>query len=95
MLDITAIQETHEFRKKSGKDFYIFCLSSGSQERHEFGTDFIVPKRTRKAFIDFQSIQKLLCKMRIQGQKFNISLINVDSPTEEKQEDEKNLPTRS
>lgn len=90
-LDITAVQETRwtGFGKQSGKDFDIFY--SGSQDRHEFGTAFIVSKRLRKSVLDFQQINNRLCMLRVHGKKFNITLINVHAPTEEKEEDEKDL----
>lgn len=88
-MDITAIQETRwtGCGKQTGRNFDLFY--SGSQDKHEFGTAFLVSKGMRKTVIDFQPINKRLCKLRLQGKKFNITVINGHAPTEEKDEDEK------
>lgn len=90
-VDIAAIQEVRwkGSGNVQGRDYVIFY--SGSNEKHAFGTAFIVPLRLKDIVMEFQPINERLCKLRMRGKKYNVTLINVHAPTEEKDEEEKEI----
>ena len=55
------------------------------------GTGFAVGPRLKPAIMDFKAINDRLCTLCMGGKFFNISLINVHAPTQEKEEEEKDL----
>jgi hypothetical protein len=89
-IDILAIQEIRwmgqsMLEKKEGNIYY-----SCRNKLHQFGTGFIVSKKSKHLVIDFQLVKWRLCKLRIKGRFHNYSIICIHAPTEEKSEDEKN-----
>ncbi|CAG9839544.1 unnamed protein product [Diabrotica balteata] len=90
-IDIAAIQEMRwtgtGILQKKEHDIYYSC----NPNRHEFITAFLVSKRIKNFIIGFKAINDRLCILRIKGKFFNISLINVHAPTEEKDEEIKDL----
>ncbi|XP_071573135.1 craniofacial development protein 2-like [Temnothorax nylanderi] len=65
-------------------------MEIGCHEReHILGTAFIVHKRLKHLVIGFKPISPRLSVLRIKGRFFNISLINVHAPTEDKSDVEK------
>lgn len=87
--DITAIQEVrwtgHGIIQKTNYNMYYSC----HRTRHEFGTAFIVNNKVKHLVIDFKPINPRMSCLRIRGKFFNISLINVHAPTEDKEDEEK------
>ncbi|KAF8785601.1 Craniofacial development protein 2 like protein [Argiope bruennichi] len=71
------------------KDCRVYYSCQG--KTHQFGIGFIVGKRLRNSVIDFQAINIRLCKIRLRGRHYNITLICAHSPTEEKDDPEKDL----
>ena len=55
------------------------------------GTGFTVGPWLKQTIMDFRAINDRLCTLRMRGKFFNISLINVHAPTEDKEEEEKDL----
>lgn len=70
-------------------DDAILCKSGGKDRK--FGTDFIVGSRLKNKVMDFKPISERICSIRIKGNKRNISIMNIHAPTEEKDEEEKDL----
>lgn len=67
-----------EIRKRE----YSMYFSSGIKQGM-YGTSFILNKKTTKAIIQFEPINDRMCKIRLQGKFFKITIINVHAPTEE------------
>ena len=89
-FNITAVQETRwpEANLLKGRE-YAFYYSGKMNGPREFGTGFIVLRRARDTVISFQPFDERLCSLRIRDKFFNITLINAQSPTEDKDEDMK------
>jgi exonuclease III len=90
-VDITALKE-------------IRCIGQGIVERrdsnisyschkskHEFGCEFIVSKKVKHLVIDFIPTDHRICTLRVKGRFNNLSLICARAPTEEKNEDIKDI----
>ena len=88
-FDVVALQEVRW--KGSGvqtyRDGYTIYQSGGNT--HELGTAFIVMGKMQQRVIGWWPISPRMCRLRIKGQFFNISIINVHSPTLESTEDDK------
>ena len=69
--------------------FYYSGKSNGSPR--EYATGFMVFGKARDAVTGFDPVDERLCTLRIRGKFFNYTLINVYAPTEEKDNDEKEL----
>jgi exonuclease III len=88
-VDTTAIQEvrwtgTGVLEKKECTVFY-----SCSNSKHEFGTGFIVVKKVKHLVINFIPVNKRVSCLHIRGKLFSCSLINVQAPSADKTEDDK------
>ena len=92
-LDVTAIQETRWPGKDSlkSRDYTFYYSGNSNDGPREYGTGFMVFGRARNAVIGFNPVDKRLCSLRIRGKFFNYTLINVYAPTEEKENDMKEL----
>ncbi|XP_043064519.1 uncharacterized protein LOC122320475 [Drosophila ficusphila] len=77
--DITAIQEMR-WKGQENCDIYYSCHT----ERHEFGCGFVVGAKLRHRVSHFLPINERIAIIRISAKFFNISLICVHAPTEEK-----------
>ncbi|XP_058126780.1 craniofacial development protein 2-like [Anopheles ziemanni] len=92
-MDLVALQEIRwlgsgvQNRRGSSYDIYYSC----HDRHHMLGTGFAVGQRAKSAVIDFKAINDRLCYLRMRGKFYNISLINVHAPTEDKDEEEKDL----
>ncbi|XP_041785866.1 uncharacterized protein LOC121601136 [Anopheles merus] len=49
-------------------------------EKHELGTAFLVIGEMRRRVIGWWPINERMCRLRIRGRFFNLSIINVHSP---------------
>jgi hypothetical protein len=89
-LQIIALQEIrwkgHGYIKKNTYSLYYSC---SEQTTGHFGTGFMVRKEFEKNIMSFTSINEKICTIRLKGKVYNITLINVHAPTEEKTEEEK------
>jgi hypothetical protein len=83
-MDITAVQETRwpgsEILQKRNFCFYY----SGDRGRYRSGTGFIVSKGAMNAVIGWHPINDRLCSLRVRCKYYNVTLINVHAPTEDK-----------
>ncbi|XP_035903140.1 craniofacial development protein 2-like [Anopheles stephensi] len=93
-MDSVALQEirwlgngVHNRRGSSRYDIYFSC----HDRHHMLGTVFAVGPRLKFEIIGFKAINDRLCTLHMRGRFFNISLINVQAPTEDKDEEQKNL----
>lgn len=89
-LDILALQEI----RWPGQDIitkrsYTLFYSGSNQGRHELGTGFLVNKRLRHQIIDFEAISERLCRLKMRGRFYNITIICAHAPTEEAEDEVK------
>ena len=89
--DITAIQEMrwtgHGCARRNICDIYYSC----HEKKHEFGCGFVVGKRLRHLVSRFTPVSERIASIRIKGKFFNISLICVHAPTEDKDDEVKDM----
>ena len=92
-LDITAVQETRWPGKDSmiSRDFTFYYSGKSNDSPREYGTGFMVIGRARNAVVGFTPVNERICTLRIRGKFFNYTLINVYAPTEEKDNEAKEL----
>lgn len=74
-----------EIRLKDYKIYY-----SGG-DKHMFGVGFAIHKSWQDHVMQFQPISNRICILRLRNKFFNLSLINVHSPTENKGENDKDI----
>lgn len=83
-IDILAVQEIrwngNGIIDKRNHRIYYSCHESA----HSLGVGFIVSKKMQHLVIGWQHIDERMCVLRIKGKFFNMSIINVHAPTEEK-----------
>ena len=89
--DITAIQEMrwtgHGCTKRKNCDIYYSC----HEKRHEFGCGFVVGKRLRHLVSRFNPVSERIATIRIRAKYFNITLICAHAPTEDKDDEIKEM----
>lgn len=92
-LDITAIQENRWTGKSLvlGQEYTFYYSGNDGSKRREFGTGFVVFGKARDSVIDFNPINERICTLRVRTKFFNLTLINVHAPTEEKTDEVKDL----
>ncbi|KAK4876496.1 hypothetical protein RN001_009002 [Aquatica leii] len=89
-MDITAVQEIrwpNAGNMKMSKSVIFF--SGNSDNRHEYGTGFVLRETLINSVIDFEPVNERICCIRLKGRCYNYSLISVYAPTEETEEEEK------
>lgn len=91
--DIAAVQETRWPGKDSliSSDYTFFYSGKSTDSPREYGTGFMVFGAARNAVIGFDPVDERLCTLRIRGKFFNYTLINVYAPTEEKDNEDKEI----
>jgi hypothetical protein len=86
-VDVAALQEI--WRKETEmvnlKDYIM--INSGSKD-NILGTGFTI-KNTIKAIMNYTAVNERICRVRLKGRYFNISIHSVHAPTEEKEEEDK------
>lgn len=90
--DITALQEVRWNGKgvtttPKGDALYYSC----HETRHEFGCGFVVSRRLKHLVSRFTPVDERLATIRIKAKFFNISLICAHAPTEDKDEQTKDI----
>jgi hypothetical protein len=90
-IDILALQEIRwigqNILEKRECNIYYSCHN----KFHQFRTGLIVNKRTKQLVIDIQPVNWRQCKLRIRGRLHNFSLIRIQAPTEDKNENQKHF----
>ncbi|XP_070509045.1 craniofacial development protein 2-like [Chironomus tepperi] len=87
--NITAIQETRWIGNNVLDVSRFRVFASGNATQRIRGTGFIVDPLWSEKVIDWKPVSDRLCVLRIKGKFFNISIINVYAPTNERPDDEK------
>lgn len=91
-IDVVALQEIRfkDCGKIDKKDFSLYY--SGSNDRAgQLCTGFIIKKKVKNCILGFEPISDRICKIRIKGKFQNITIISAHAPTEEKDDNEKDL----
>ena len=89
-IRIAAIQETKWLGSEIRDTKTHTILQSGKTHgSKELGVAFIVDKGIKANILDFQPVNERMCKLRIAAKFFNITIINVHCPTEDKELEEK------
>jgi exonuclease III len=65
------------------KDKYSLYYSCAQQNTGQLGTGFMVKREIAKNIISFQPYNEKICKLRMRGKYFNLTLINVQTPTKQ------------
>jgi hypothetical protein len=89
-MQITAVQETNWMENEiwNTKTHTVF-QSGKSNGKREFGVAFIVNKEMKKNILGFTPVSERICRLRVKTKFFNLSGINVNAPTEDKDETNK------
>jgi exonuclease III len=82
-VDVMAVQESRwQGQGRIDKDFSLFY--SGPKERTgRYGTGFIINAKMRKRSLSFEPLSYRLCKLRLRGKFWNITLISTYAPMED------------
>ena len=88
-LDITALQEIRWKGYGRIKKPRYTLLYSGAEKQGELGVGFIIKRSLENSIIGFEPINSRLCKVRIKGKFFNITVVNAYTPTENAKEEQK------
>jgi len=83
-IQITALQEVrwpHDgwIKKKN----YIVLYSGLKTSKGQHGTEFLVTGCATQCIIGFGPTNERMCKLRIKGKFYNMTLISVYAPTED------------
>jgi endonuclease/exonuclease/phosphatase family metal-dependent hydrolase len=87
-LQIVALQEVRW--KGYGllrKDKYSVYYSCNPNTTGQAGTGFIIQKSAMNKILGFEPISDSICKLRVKGKFYNMTLINIYAPTEDKEEE--------
>jgi exonuclease III len=88
-MQITAVQETKCLGNEIRDTTHTIFQSGKSNGKREFGVAFIVNKEMNKNILGFTPVSERICRLRVKTRFFNLSVINVHAPTEDKDETEK------
>ena len=89
-IGILAIQEMRwkgEGIMKSG-DFTVFYKGG---HNNMFGTGFIIQNSFKNLVLNFTGFNDRISSLRVRGRFFNVTFINAHAPTEEKEEEIKEI----
>jgi exonuclease III len=69
------------------KDKYSIYYSCNPNTTGQAGTGFIIQKSAMNKTLGFETISDHICKLKVKGKFYNMTLINVYAPTEDKVEE--------
>ncbi|XP_031334013.1 uncharacterized protein LOC116164026 [Photinus pyralis] len=83
-IDVLAVQET----KQKGQqvipvDNFTF-YNSGGASRY-LGVGFLINSEIKDAIVDFEAVNDRICRLRVRGRYRKITIVNIHSPTEDKE----------
>ncbi|KAL1462186.1 hypothetical protein WDU94_014046 [Cyamophila willieti] len=91
-MDIVALQETRWLGQGTIKEKnYTYFNSGNGNGRHQFGVAIAVENRIRGNVQNFQPVHERLCCIRLKAKFNNISIITFHAPTEDKDDQVKDL----
>ena len=84
-INIAAIQEVRWLGSGiMDLKAHTICYSGKKDGVKEFGVAFIIKKEIKGSILDFKPVNERICTLRIKTQFFNVTMINVHAPTEDK-----------
>lgn len=89
-ISIAAIQEIRWRGSEIFDSENYTVLYSGSGNRNNFGTGFLIHKKFKSNLLNFDPINERMCSIRLKGRFFNTTIVSVHAPTEDKDETSKN-----
>jgi len=89
-MDIVAVQETHLKDTGVQEIENVTFFRSGNNKR-QYGVGFLVEQNMKERVRKFEARSDRLCSIRIRGETANFTIINIHAPTEEKEEDVKDV----
>ncbi|KAK9687821.1 Endonuclease-reverse transcriptase [Popillia japonica] len=94
-IEILAIQET-KLRQEGILELEKYILfNSNNKESRLFGTGFLIANKLKHIVMKFTPVNEKIpvnekvCQMQLRGKERNINIINVQAPTEDKDDEEK------
>ncbi|KAG8259134.1 hypothetical protein J6590_108848 [Homalodisca vitripennis] len=91
-MDIVALQETRwPLAGKINTKGYVIYYSGNNEGRYYGGVGFAVKKKWSPAVMEFSSFDERMCNIRIRGRFRNMSLCSIYAPTEEAEEEVKDI----
>jgi exonuclease III len=75
-----------EIKRNNGSQNHLIFYSGKEIGKREFGVAFVVDKSLKSSILDFKPVSDRICVLHIKSKFFNISLINVHAPTEDKED---------
>ena len=88
-VQIAALQEVRFLGTGDTKSGAYTIFYSCHETNRSFGVGFAVTQDVLPIVLDFHAVDERICVLRVKGRWFNVTLINIHAPTEEKSDDEK------
>ena len=86
-IDIIAVQETRWLgRGECDLGKHTILYSGRADQRHEEGVGICMTKKIRESLMEYKPISERIMSIRLRGKWFNVTVICVYAPTEEKEE---------
>jgi exonuclease III len=87
-VEIAALQEIRwrDIEMTSLNDYIL--INSGSRD-NILGIGFMIKKSIRNSLLNYKTVTERICVVWLKGRFFNISIVSVHAPTEEKDEEVK------
>ena len=91
-LAILALQEIRwKGQGEHSKNGHTLYFSGTNDNSSKYGTGFLVNNQLKKSILGFYPINERMCKLKIKSRFNNLSIINVYAPTEDSEDNEKEL----
>jgi exonuclease III len=88
-LDLVGVQEVRWGKGGTVRAGDYTCFYGKGNKSHQLGTGFFVHQRTVSAIKRVEFVSDRMSYMALRGRWFNIIVLNVHAPTEEKSDDSK------
>lgn len=90
-VDIAAVQETRWAEEGEARytNYTLYYSGHRDPNKNYGGTGFLISSRLLPNVLNFRAVNERICTLRVKGSIFNITLICVYAPTEDKDPDKK------